>query len=174
MKSNWEINITGNLGDRINYVAKQVDELGEVFSQTEKQITNAFTQPLDAIKKFGDTAFKIRNGLNAVNDLTSALWGTVEPVVEFDKKARELQSITNVTEPVLNQIKGFAKESAAAFGGIASVATFAVAIFIWRHSVTGSPYCDPLFSGAGACYMAYTYGRGCLLALQVLCVGGRQ
>lgn len=116
MKSNWEINITGNLGERITYVAQQVDGLGEAFSQTEKKIN----QSLDAIKRFGDTAFKIRAGVNAVNDLTTALWGTVEPVVEFDKKARELQSITNVTEPVLRQIKGFARESAAAFGGNAA------------------------------------------------------
>lgn len=120
MKTNWEINITGNLGERIQYVVKQADVLGEAFSQTEKRITDAFTRPLDALKNFGDTAFKIRNGLNAVNDLTTALWGTVDPVVEFDRKARELQSITQVTEPVLKQIKGFAKESAAAFGGSAA------------------------------------------------------
>lgn len=120
MKSEWNINLTGDIFKGLENVLTAASKIDTAYSQVEDALDAAFTSPLSAIEKFGSTVFKVRNAVQGIDDIANGLWSMVEPVVTFDKKARELQSITNVTEPVLDQIKGFAKESASAFGGDAA------------------------------------------------------
>lgn len=118
MKSIWEFNLGGNLFSELDNVLGGLNKLEAEVGVAETKINKAFDG--QSVKTFGQGIFQLHQGLSGINDLSNALWGAVEPIVEFDKKSRELQSITNVTEPILNQIKGFAKESASAFGGEAS------------------------------------------------------
>jgi TP901 family phage tail tape measure protein len=120
MKSEWNINITGDIFKGLENVLTAADKLESEYKQVEQVLNHAFTTPVASLEKFGSTVFKVRNAFQGVDEIARSIWGMVEPVVAFDKKARELQSITNVTEPVLNQIKGFAQETARTFGGDAA------------------------------------------------------
>lgn len=102
---NYIIQVTGNAGAQITAIQNNAEAA-----------TNKITGLTSGIEKFGMCLFALNNINQAFTTLKNNLFDVAAPGIALNKSMADLGAITGLTGEKLNEIEGYARQSAKTFG----------------------------------------------------------
>ena len=105
-------NVKGNLIDALDKMKKNVTEVTGELEKTEAQAKKTKS----AFAQLADKGFQLDNLVKGAQQLTDGIQGLIAPGVALNTSLVDLQAITGVTGDKLQQIEGYARATAKAFG----------------------------------------------------------
>lgn len=105
----YVINVTGNATQQFTGI-----------SNSASSAAKSATSLQDAVAKIGMAAFHANNFRAAIDNMNTALDEAIRPGVELNASLTDLSAITGVVGDKLDEIEGYARQSAKTFGGSAA------------------------------------------------------